>query len=119
MEQAYAASGVRTTALCASNFIEPHGTDDSMAPVLMRRVRKGHISTPGNPVALQAYAYLPDWARAAVMLADRRARLDSFADIHFFASHLHDQRPAARGIASDGSQDATGGISARAICEPS
>ena len=84
MEQAYAASGVRTIALCVGNFIEPHGTDDSMAPVLMRGVRKGHISTPGTPVALQAYAYLPDWARAAVMLAERRARLNSFCGHPFF-----------------------------------
>ncbi len=83
MEAAYLASGVRTIVLRAGNFIDPDGNGDIMRLFLLRDIAKGRITHGGDAAALQAYCYVPDWARAAVMLADRRDSLEDFADIPF------------------------------------
>lgn len=83
MEAAYRESGVRTIILRAGNFIVPEGRDDVMGSMILRAIGKGRITAAGDPAALQAYAYVPDWARAAVMLADRRDSLAMFEDIPF------------------------------------
>jgi nucleoside-diphosphate-sugar epimerase len=83
MEQSYRATGVRTIILRAGNFIAPGAPDDVMKMVILRAIKKGYITHAGRPDAMQAYAYLPDWARAAVLLADKRADLPGFADIPF------------------------------------
>jgi nucleoside-diphosphate-sugar epimerase len=83
MERAYAASGVRTLVLRAGAFIEPNGKDDTMALLFMRSIRSGKLFIPGDPTATQAYCYLPDWAAAAVALAEKRNELAAFEDIPF------------------------------------
>jgi len=83
MEQAYAQSGVRTIVLRAGNFIDPNHNADIMSLFIMREAKKRKIAHGGNPDARQAYAYLPDWARAAVTLAEKRDELAAFADIPF------------------------------------
>jgi nucleoside-diphosphate-sugar epimerase len=83
MERAYAASGVRTLVLRAGAFIEPNGKDDTMALLFMRSIRSGKLFIPGDPTAMQAYCYLPDWAAAAVALAEKRNELAVFEDIPF------------------------------------
>ncbi|MCC5974451.1 MAG: epimerase [Rubellimicrobium sp.] len=83
MEEAYRASGVPTIILRAGNFIDPEGNGDIMSALIMRDLRKGHLSDAGDRTALQAYAYVPDWARAAVMLAERRESLARFEDVPF------------------------------------
>lgn len=83
MEQAYRASGVRTIVLRAGNFIDPRRTDDVMGLVFLRRIAEGELTLVGDPDAMQAYCYLPDWARAAVSLAEIRHELASFEDIPF------------------------------------
>ncbi len=83
MEEAYRASGVQTIVLRAGNFIDPEGNGDIMSALILRDLRKGHLSNAGDSAALQAYAYVPDWARAAVMLAERRDSLARFEDIPF------------------------------------
>jgi nucleoside-diphosphate-sugar epimerase len=83
MEAAYRASGVRTIILRAGNFIDPDSDDDVMRLLLLRDIRRGRITRAGGADVMQAYGYVPDWARAAVMLAERRVDLDSFADIPF------------------------------------
>lgn len=83
MEAAYRAAGVRTIVLRAGNFIDPEGNGDIMRLFVLRDIAKGRITHGGDPAALQAYCYVPDWARAAVMLADRRDSLEDFADIPF------------------------------------
>jgi len=83
MERAYEASGVRTIVLRAGSFIEPNGTDDVMALLLLREIRKHKVFVGGDPNALHAYCYLPDWARAAVALAERRLELAVFEDVPF------------------------------------
>jgi len=83
MERAYEASGVRTIVLRAGNFIDPKRIDDVMSLLLMRTIKSGRVTAPGDPAAMQAYCYLPDWAEAAVGLAEKRAELAAFEDVPF------------------------------------
>ncbi len=83
MEAAYRASGVQTIVLRAGNFIDPEHNGDVMSVALMRSIGKGKLTAMGRADAMQAYAYLPDWARAAALLADRRQSLERFEDIPF------------------------------------
>lgn len=83
MEAAYRTAGVRTIILRAGNVIDPDARDDVLGLVFLRALARGRITTPGGVDVLQAYAYAPDWARAAVMLAEKRADLPAFADIPF------------------------------------
>lgn len=83
MEEAYRASGVPTIVLRAGNFIDPAGNGDIMSMLVMRSITKGKLTSASAPDTLQAYAYVPDWARAAVQLAESRAQLDRFEDVPF------------------------------------
>lgn len=83
MEQSYQASGVQTLVLRAGNFIDPDGNGDIMSMLLMREMAKGKLTAAADPHTLQAYAYVPDWARAAVQLAEKRHELNQFEDIPF------------------------------------
>ncbi|MEE9387208.1 MAG: epimerase [Paracoccaceae bacterium] len=83
MEKAYRKAGVRTIILRAGNFVDPTHSDDVMRMVYLRTIAKGHITSPGDPDALQSFCYLPDWARAAVGLAGIRAQLNQFEDVPF------------------------------------
>ncbi len=83
MEQAYRAAQIPTIVLRAGNFIDPHRNGDLMSMLLLRELDKGRIVAAGDPDAMQAYCYLPDWAAAAVALAELRAELQTFEDIPF------------------------------------
>lgn len=83
MEAAYAASGVQTIVLRAGNFIDPNHNDDIMSMLIMREIAKGKITHGGDPDAMQAYCYLPDWGTAAVMLAEKLRSLERFEDVPF------------------------------------
>lgn len=83
MEKAYRASGVQTIVLRAGNFIDPDRDDDMMDLLYFRAIKKGKLTAAGRPDALQAMCFLPDWAKAAVLLAEKRSELASFEDIPF------------------------------------
>lgn len=83
MEEAYRTSGVQTIILRAGNFIDPDGNGDIMSMLVMRNIKKNKITATADPDTLQAYAYVPDWGRAAAQLAEKRAQLDAFEDIPF------------------------------------
>lgn len=83
MEQTYRASGVKTIVLRAGNFIDPAGNGDIMSMLMMRDIKKGRITAAADPKTLQAYAYVPDWGRAAVKLAEKREALAQFEDVPF------------------------------------
>lgn len=83
MENAYRAAGVKTIVLRAGNFIDPDRNGDVMSMLVMRDVKKGKISYAGNPDSRQAYAFVPDWARAALALAEKRDELERFTDVPF------------------------------------
>lgn len=82
-ESAYRASGCQVIVLRAGDFLDTEASgnwfDLQMAPSL----KKGVLTYPGNPEIAHAWAYLPDLARAAVDLAERRATLPQFNDIAF------------------------------------
>lgn len=83
MEEAYRASGVQTIVLRAGNFIDPNGNGDIMSLFILREAKAGKITHGGNPDVRQAYCYVPDWARAAVELSEKRRALAQFEDIPF------------------------------------
>ncbi len=83
MEQTYRASNVQTVILRADNFIDPDQNGDVMSLIYLRAIAKGKITAAGKTDVMQAYCYLPDWARAAVALAELRDRLQTFEDIPF------------------------------------
>ncbi len=83
MEQSYRDSGVQTVVLRAGNFIDPAGNGDIMSMLVMRQISKGKLTAAAPADTMQAYAYVPDWARAAVMLAEKRGQLASFEDVPF------------------------------------
>jgi len=84
MESAYreaASTGVRTIILRAGDFIDPNGADTLMRNVIVKDIHKGILTHLGPPDVRHAYCYLPDWALAAVALADIRLTLNAFADV--------------------------------------
>ena len=83
MERDLAASGVQTIVLRAGNFIDPEGRDCVMARLYLRALSRGRITLPGPIGTRQAMCFLPDWARAAVALAERRRDLARFEDVPF------------------------------------
>ena len=83
MEEAYRKSGVQTIVLRAGNFIDPQKEDDVMSLVYLRNISKGRVILPGPAETQQAMCYLPDWARAAVALAEMRGALAPFEDVPF------------------------------------
>lgn len=91
MERAYAQSGVQTIVLRAGNFIDPDGDDCVMSLIYLRNIKRGRITLPGPANIRQAMCYLPDWADAAVALAEMRAELGRFEDIPFPGHTLNGQ----------------------------
>lgn len=83
MEEAYRRAGVQTIILRAGNFIDPYGNGDIMSLFILRAIAKGKVTTGGDPSIRQAYAYVPDWARGAVALAEKRESLSMFEDVPF------------------------------------
>ncbi|HEU0222051.1 MAG TPA: NAD(P)H-binding protein [Paracoccaceae bacterium] len=83
MERTYAASGVRTILLRAGDFIDIAVSGNWFESHIAKRARDGVVIYPGPLDRLHAWAFLPDLARAAVALAERRDALAPFADIPF------------------------------------
>lgn len=83
MERTYRASGVPTILLRAGDFIDTDASGNWFDKVMVARSDKGRFSYPGDPNIPHAWAYLPDLAKAAVLLAERRDGLETFADIPF------------------------------------
>lgn len=83
MEQAYQDAGVRTIVLRAGNFIDPNQNGDVMSLFILREANRKKIAYGDDPDAIQAYAFVPDWARAAVDLAEIRVDLHGFEDVPF------------------------------------
>jgi len=81
--RAAADEGVRTIILRAGDFLTPEISDSFVDVVYLRGFAKGVITTLGDPDAPRAHAWLPDMARAGVMLAERRADLPAFTDVPF------------------------------------
>jgi len=86
MESDYRAAseqGLHVIVLRGGDFIEPNSPKSFWNMVVLKSVAKGRIQTASPAPVTRAYAYLPDMARAAVALADRRADLPAFTDMPF------------------------------------
>ncbi|PWE33615.1 epimerase [Maritimibacter sp. 55A14] len=83
MEAAYRASGVQTIILRAGDFLDTEPSGNWFDKVLASRIGRGVFRWPGDPDAPHAWAYLPDMARAAVALAEKRADLARFEDVPY------------------------------------
>lgn len=83
MEAAYRASGLQVIILRGGDFIDPTSAKTAMGMVMLKNLAKGKIAALGDPAVIRAYAYLPDMARAAAVLAERRGDLPQFVDMPF------------------------------------
>ena len=83
MEAAYRASGVKVILLRAGDFIDTAPSGNWFDAVMTKRLKRGRFTWPGRPDIHHAWAYLPDLARAAVGLAEKRAELPIYSDIPF------------------------------------
>lgn len=86
MEEAYAVAadeGVQTLILRGGDFIEREKTGNWFDTYIAAKVDKGVITYPGPLDQKHAWAYLPDMARAMVLLADKRAQFAVFDTFGF------------------------------------
>lgn len=86
MEAAYQRAvdedGLRVILLRAGDFLDPGNPVTLMDMLVLRRIARGKMMATGTPTAPRAYAYLPDMARAAVALAERRAALAPYEEVN-------------------------------------
>lgn len=83
MERAYQNSGVRTIILRAGDFIDTKASGNWFDAIMTKSLHKNLFTYPGQPDIPHAWAFLPDIARAAVLLAEMRDQLNTFEDIPF------------------------------------
>lgn len=83
MEESYKESGVQTIILRAGDFLDTEASGNWFDKVIAPPLKKGVLTYPGRLDVPHAWAYLPDLARAAVALCDRRSDLPAFSDIPF------------------------------------
>ena len=96
MEEAYAAEGVKTIILRAGDFLDTTASGNWFDAIMIKSLAKGRFVYPGDPEIPHAWAFLPDLARAAVALAQRRASLPDFADIPFAGFTMSGREMAER-----------------------
>lgn len=102
MEAAYRAAGVKTLILRAGDFIDTEASGNWFDLVITSKLNKGKVVAPGDPDVSHAWAYLPDMARAAVDLVEKRDELATFEEVLFpgftlSLSELADLIAAAKG----------------------
>lgn len=95
VEARYRDSGLPVTLLRAGDFIDPDSDSSIMDVGYLRALDKGVITAMGDPDVARAHAFLPDLARAGVMLADRD--LPTFIDVPF-PGHSLSARQIMQGI---------------------
>lgn len=83
MEDAYRDAGVKTIVLRAGDFIDTGASGNWFDQIITAKLQQGKMVYPGNPDAQHAWAYLPDLAQAAMMLAEKADDLETFTDVAF------------------------------------
>ncbi len=78
-----ARSGLRVAVLRAGDFFGGPGRGAWFDLMMVKSLRSGRVVYPGPTDVVHAWAYLPDLARAFVMVAERRAALSQFEVLHF------------------------------------
>ncbi|WDQ99860.1 NAD-dependent epimerase/dehydratase family protein [Devosia sp. J2-20] len=69
--------------LRAGDFYGPGNRGEWFEQAMLMNLGKGQIHHMGDLALRHSWAYLPDLARAFVVLAERRAMLDGFENFHF------------------------------------
>ena len=80
---AAADAGVQTIILRGGDFIAPDAPGSMLNMIILKGLAKGRIEVLAGMDVTRAWAYLPDMARAAVALAEKRADLPAFTDLPF------------------------------------
>lgn len=83
MEAQLRDTGIRTILLRAGDFIDTEASGNWFDAIMVKKLRRGVFTYPGDPDAAHAWAFLPDVTRAAVALAEIRDSLPDFTDIPF------------------------------------
>lgn len=99
-EEAYreaSRQGVQVIILRAGDFLDPTRDTTVMRMLTLKSLGRGSITALGGADVDRAYAFLPDMARAAVALAERRGTLPAFADVPF-PGHRFSMSDLAAGI---------------------
>ncbi len=73
----------QTIVLRAGDFYAPNSKGDWFDLAMLMDAHKGKLYHPGDLALCHAWAYLPDLARAFVVLADHRKALGAFENFHF------------------------------------
>lgn len=93
--RAAATQGVQTIILRAGDFLTPEMGESALDLIYLREIKKGRLTSAGDPNAVRAHAWMPDLARAGAMLAQKRHELPSFADIPFAGHSFSSNQLAA------------------------
>jgi nucleoside-diphosphate-sugar epimerase len=83
MEQSWRDSNVQVILLRCGDFLDDAASGNWFDRVMAPKLTKGSLTYPGRPDIPHAWAYLPDVARAAADLVERREALPRFAEIPF------------------------------------
>lgn len=110
MEEAYRASGVPTIVLRGGDFIEAKKSGNWFDSQIAVKAHKGRTTYPGPLNVPHAWAYLPDMARAAVLLAEGRSAFAPFEEFGFPGYALTGQELADAIAAGAGRPQKTGGV---------
>ena len=97
MERAYADAakgGVQTILLRGGDFIEGVNSGNWFEDQMVAKLPKARFIYPGPLESVHAWAYLPDFARGMVELANIRSTLGPFEDVGFSGFNLTGQQLA-------------------------
>ncbi|MCF6272205.1 MAG: epimerase [Rhodobacteraceae bacterium] len=82
LREASKKDGLQVIILRAGDFIDSRPSGNFI-DFMVGKLGKGRFIYPGKPDIPHAWAYLPDMARAAVALAEKRGALSDFEDVPF------------------------------------
>lgn len=88
MEQQLKRSGVQCIVIRAGDFFGS-GAGTWFDQAVVKELRKGIVTYPGERDVISAWAYLPDLARTFVAVAEKRAQLSRFEVFHFRGHSLN------------------------------
>lgn len=95
LEQSYRDAGVRTIVLRAGDYLDTEASGNWFDKIMAPSLSKGVLTFPGRIDIDRAYGYLPDVARAAVALSEKRDELPRFIDVPFTGFTLSAEQMAA------------------------
>lgn len=83
MEEAFKNSGVRVILLRAGDFLDTKPSGNWFDQIIVKSLGKGKFAYPGQRNIPHAWAYLPDYCRAFVALAETRKTLPRYINLNY------------------------------------